>query len=102
MTIVVTFFQYLFQLFVVVSDCFCTSDKNISFGGWVCTEFYKWLTCNVSLERSKSVPIDSPYGLGNLLLPVMLFYHPSMKSLVENIHLQVERRKMEDVNISVC
>ena len=56
----------------------------------------------VGLERSKSVPIDAPYGLGNLLLPVMLFYHPSMKSLAENIVLQVQKRKMEDEHISVC
>ena len=66
----------------------------------MCTEFYKWLN-SINLAMSlwrgprptKSVPIDSPYDLGNLLLPVMLFYHPSMKSLAENIHLQVERRK---------
>ena len=55
----------------------------------------------VTLERSKSVQMDSPYGLGNLLLPVMLFYHPSMKSLAEKIASEVERRKQEDTEISV-
>ena len=55
----------------------------------------------VSLERSKSVPMDSPYGLGNLLMPVMLFYHPSMEDLANKITSEVENRKLKDKTISV-
>ena len=54
-----------------------------------------------TLERTKNVPIDTPYGLGNLLLPVMLFYHPSMKGLAEKITLEVEKKKLQSSEMSV-
>ena len=49
------------------------------------------LTANapVTLERSKSVQMDAPYSLGNLI-PVLLFYHPTMKSLAERITERVQ------------
>lgn len=53
------------------------------------------------LNRTKSVPMEASYGLGNLLLPVMLFYHPLMEELAQKIVSLVEKRKLQDSDIRV-